>query len=141
MPLTVVLLLFSLFEEREILVRKLVFVTHIIFTKFQEIDAGAILALGTLITFLPTLNRADFTDAYFLKRPTRLNRVFANARVSPNHLTSLYVVVLKVFLVDLEMFQRASELWFNRTVIRSIDFLLLIDGGGLFCDSCQRLRW
>ena len=77
MPLTVVLLLFSLFEEREILVRKLVFVTHIIFTKFQEIDANAILALGTLITFLPTLNRADFTDAYFLKRPTRLNCVFA----------------------------------------------------------------
>ena len=140
MPLTVVLLLFSLFEEREILVRKLVFVTHIIFTKFQEIDAGAILALGTLITFLPTLNRADFANTYFIKRPTRLNRVFARflaARVSPDHLISLHVVVLKVLFVDLEMFQRASELWFNRTVIRSIVFLLFRDVGGLFCYSCQ----
>ena len=114
-------MLFSLFEEREILVRKLVFVTHIIFTKFQEINASG--TFGTLITFLPTLNRADFTDAYFLKRPIGLNRVLARflvARVSPN-----YLVVLKVFLVDLEMFQRARELWFNCTVIRHFVLLLL----------------
>ena len=133
MPLTVVLLLFSLFEEREILVRKLVFVTHIIFTKFQEINASG--TFGTLITFLPTLNRADFTDAYFIKRPTRLNRVFARflaARVSPSR-------VLKVLLVDLEMFQRAGELWFNRTVIIHFVLLLLRDSGGHFCNSCQRL--
>ena len=135
MPLTVVLLLFSLFEEREILVRKLVFVTHIIFTKFQEIDSSG--TFGTLITFLPTLNRADFTDAYFLKRPIGLNRVLARflvARVSPD-----YLVVLKVLLVDLEMFQRARELWFNCTVIRQFVLLLLRDSGGHFSDSCQRL--
>ena len=135
MPLTVVLLLFSLFEERKILVRKLVFVTHIIFTKFQEIDSSG--TFGTLITFLPTLNRADFTDAYFLKRPIGLNRVLARflvARVSPD-----YFVVLKVFLVDLEMFQRARELWFNCTVIRQFVLLLLRDSGGHFSDSCQRL--
>ena len=111
-------MLFSLFEECEVFVRNLVFVAHVIFTKFQEVDTCG--ALGTLITFLLTVKRANFTDAYFIESPAGLDHVFASfltAQVSSDHLISFHVVVLKVILIDLEMFQRAGKFWFNCTII------------------------
>ena len=117
-------MLFSLFEEREVLVRNLVFVAHVIFTKFQEVDTRS--ALGTLITFLLTVKRANFTDAYFIKCPAGLDHVLASfltAQISSDHLTSSHVVVLKVILIDLEMFKRAGKFWLNCTIIRCIVLL------------------